>query len=99
MLQPHVPLRIMSHTELTYQQKAFLLWCWIERTNDERCELLSRRQNCHLRDRSIRWYIQYFQVGATEFYKNFNDLKSKGVIKTEREGTRNEVTYVDFTSV
>ena len=62
--QPDVPLRIMRHRELTYQQKAFLLWCWIHREDDERFDLLSRRQDCALKERSIRWYVQFFQVSV-----------------------------------
>lgn len=91
------PLFIMRHEELSYQQKAFLLWCWSERSNDSRFDLMSRRQYCAVRDHSIRRYARYLGFGLTQFFHNFNDLKNKEFIKIERAGTRNECTYLDFT--
>jgi len=34
------------------------------------------------------------------FYSRiYKVLESKGIIKTEREGTRNEMTYIDFAAI
>ena len=96
MFEPNIPLIIMRHTELTYQQKAFLLWCWICRDNNDQCGLISCRQDCGLRERSIQWYSDLFGIPRPHMSRMFTELKDKRIIKTEKVGTKNEVTFVDF---
>jgi hypothetical protein len=96
MFDSNIPVRILRHPELTYQQKAFLLWCWICREDDTRCELLSCRQHCGLRERSVTWYANYFGIDRGNLSKMFDDLREKDIMKTERPGSRNEVTFIDF---
>ena len=97
MFKPDVPLIIMRHRELTYQQKSFLLWCWICRENDERCNLFSCRQDCSLKAKTIQWYADYFGIDRADLSRIFTLFRNKNIIKTENIGTRNETTYIDFT--
>jgi hypothetical protein len=100
MFKPDVPLRIMRDVTLSPSHKAFLLWCWHCRETDDRCDLISCRQDCNLRERSIKWYADFFNMSYQHFYARvFKSLESRGIIKTEQVGTRNEMTYVDFTTV
>ncbi len=92
------PLRIMRNLKLSYPQKAFLLWCWHCRETDDRCDLISCRQDCELRERSIKWYSDFFRIHYSNFYyRIYKPLEAQGMIKTEKYGTRNEMTYIDFT--
>jgi hypothetical protein len=97
VFKPDVPLIIMRHRELTYQQKAFLLWCWICRENDDRCNLISCRQDCSLNTRTIQWYADYFGIFRSGMSRLWGDLRKRRIIKIESIDTRNEITYVDFT--
>lgn len=97
MFKPDVPLIIMRHKKLTYQQKAFLLWCWICRDSDERCDLISGVQDCNLRDRNIKWYADFFGIERSSFQHGvFSGLRERNIIKS-RFISGCEVVYVDFT--
>jgi hypothetical protein len=91
-----IPLQIMRDRRFTYQQKAILLWCWVNRTSSGRCELMSCRDPCALRDRSVLWYADFLGIPRNQLWNFFAYLKKIGVIKIEYEGTRNECTYIDF---
>ena len=97
MFKPDVPLTIMRSKNLTQQQKAFLLWCWICRDTDERCNLISNKQDCGLRHRTIQWYADYFNMQRSYLSRTISDLRKRNVIKVENNNTLNEVIYVDFT--
>ena len=97
MFKPDVPLIIMRHRELTYQQKSFLLWCWVCRENDTRCNLISCRQDCSVRGRTVQWYADFFGIQRSALSRSLSDLRKRNILKTENIDTRNEVTYVDFT--
>ena len=97
MFKPDVPLIIMRRKDLTHQQKAFLLWCWICRDSDGRCDLISNAQDCNLRGRSITWYADFFGVTRQQMQRDiFGALRNLDVIKT-RQNMSVEVVYVDFT--
>ena len=97
MFKPDVPLIIMRHSDLTYMQKSFLLWCWIRRDSDERCDLISKVQDCNLRNRSVTWYANFFGISRTSFHESiFTSLRERKIIKT-RIVSGCEVIYVDFT--
>ncbi len=97
MFKPDVPLIIMRHRVLTYLQKSFLLWCWISRDSDERCDLISEVQDCNLRSRNVTWYANFFGIQRTTFHEHvFTALRKHNIIKT-RTVSGCEVTYVDFT--
>lgn len=97
MYNPNIPLNIMRHRDLTWQQKAFLLWAWSCRETNDRCIVTSNRQDCAVRDLSIQFYASLFGIDRADLSKMFADLRSKRMMKTEDEGSRNEVTFVDFT--
>jgi len=92
-----VPTIIVRHTELTYQQKAFLLWCWSCRETDERCNLISKRQDCRLRDKTIQDYAHFFGIRRASLSEMFTFFKQVGIMKIEDVDTRNELVYIDFT--
>ena len=95
-----VPLEIMRSTKLHPLQKAFLLWCWAVRETDRTCALISCRQDCAVRDRSIKWYADFFNLDRHNFSNRiFSPLVEAGIIVTEHVGSRNEITYVDFTKI
>jgi hypothetical protein len=91
-----IPLQIMRDKRFTYQQKAFLLWCWINKTSSDRCELMSCRDPCMLRDRNVQWYADFLGMHRNSMWSFFAYLVRLGVLKVEHEGTRNECSYIDF---
>jgi hypothetical protein len=95
--KPAVPTIILRHPKLTYQQKAFLLWCWDCRENDDRCNLISKRQDCRLRDKTIQDYANFFGIRRASLSEMFSSFREVGILKIEEIGTRNEVVYIDFT--
>lgn len=97
MFKPHVPLLIMRDKRLAYQTKSFLLWCWICRDTDEKCGLVSCKQDCRLRERSITWYADYFGMHRQQLSTMFAQLRELGIMKIAEIDTRNEITYIDFT--
>lgn len=92
-----VPTVIVRHIELTYQHKAFLLWCWDCRETNERCNLISKRQDCRLRDKTIQDYADFFDIRRASLSEMFTKFKQMGILKSEDVDTRNEVVYIDFT--
>lgn len=97
MFKPDVPLTIMRSKNLTQQQKAFLLWCWSCRDTDDRCDLISKTQGCNLRYRNITWYANFFGVVRQQLSRAFSVLRKLDIIKTRKNSSGSEVTYVDFT--
>ena len=98
MFEPDKPLQIMRDKNLTHQQRAFLLWCWVNKDSVLRCSLISKRQDCRLRGRSIGWYADLLGSHRSHFHAFvYKKLKELGIIKIEGEDTRNEIVYVDFT--
>lgn len=97
MYNPNIPLNIMRHRELTWQQKAFLLWAWSCRETNDRCIVTSNRQDCAVRDLSIQFYADLFGVSRPNLSTMFTELREKNIMKIEYEGSRNEITFVDFT--
>lgn len=87
----------MRYRDLTWQQKAFLLWAWSCRENNDRCIITSNRQDCAVRDLSLQFYADLFGIHRPDLSKMFADLRGKRILKIEYEGTRNEITFVDFT--
>ena len=97
MFEPNRPLQIMRDKRLTHQQRAFLLWCWLNKDTADRCNLISKRQDCRFRERSIGWYADLLGCHRSHFHAYvYKKLKELGLIKIEDIGTRNEITYVDF---
>ena len=94
--KPDVPLLIMRRADLSYNEKSFLLWCWICRDSDERCELIANFSGCKLKERSIQWYADYFGVPRQTMSDVFVKLRKKGILKTEDKGKVKEITYVNF---
>jgi hypothetical protein len=97
MFKPDIPTIIVRHTEMTYLQKTFLLWCWSRRSSDSRYEVLSCKQDCALGGRTIQWYAGFFGIRRASISEMLSDLKRLRIVKIEREGTRNECLYIDFT--
>jgi hypothetical protein len=97
LYRPDVPTVIVRHKELTYQQKAFLLWCWDCRENETRCNLISGRQNCRLRGRTIQWYADFFNIPRQQLSPMFKDLREKGIMQAENIDSRNEIIFINFT--
>lgn len=88
---------IIRRQDLSHKQKTFLLWCWIKRDSDERCDIISTRRECNLSERSFSWYADYFGMDVRNSYRDiFVPLKKNNVIKT-RICRGGEVVYVDFT--
>jgi hypothetical protein len=86
----------MRRQDLTYNEKSFLLWCWVCRETDERCDLIMCHGNCKLSNRSIQWYADYFGIPKQTMHAVFTKLRNKNIIKTTDSGKVEEITYVDF---
>jgi hypothetical protein len=80
----------MRRKDLTYNEKSFLLWCWINRDSDKRCNLITSGCGHNLDRRSIQWYADYFGIPRQTLSAVFVSLRSKNIIKT------NGVTFIDF---
>ncbi len=97
MFKPDVPTIIVRHRELSYQEKAFLLWCWAVRESDQMCALISKRQNCAVRGRTIQWYADFFGIRRPNMSRMWHNLIERRILKSANLDSRNEVIYVDFT--
>ena len=97
MFKPDIATNILQHSQLDYQHKVFLLWCWDRSLDKIRYDLTSCRQNCGVRNRTVQWYANKMGIHRQRMSIVLIQLKELGIVKIEYEGTRNECTYVDFT--
>lgn len=85
----------MRRQDLTYNERSFLLWCWIRRDADNCCVLIYSNGG-KLDKRSIQWYADYFGIPRRTLNDVFLSLKDKNIIKVGDRGKAQEITYVDF---
>ena len=93
--RPDVPLIIMRKRDLTYNEKSFLLWCWICRDDDKKCDLIVSNEY-KLSKRTIQWYADYFGIPKQTMHDVFTSLKRKGIMKTKHDDVVGEITYINF---
>ena len=86
----------MRRKDLSYNEKSFLLWCWISRDTDERCNLITNQCGHNLDSKSMKWYADYFGVAKQTMHNVFTKLRDKDIITTECKGKHREITYVNF---
>jgi len=96
MRNVNIPYNIVGCSDLTPTDKTFLLWCWSVSTDDTRYNLISNKQGCHSRGRTIQLYAYIMGVDRAQVSRMFTRLRELGVIKAEHM-YRYKCEYVDFT--